>query len=121
MTSIALLTLVSLQAKKIDDIDAAMEMIPAWQWRISGGHFAELSKFCGQRIDLDVERRPANALNVEIGSPLPRCRSKAPDGRGDAWLLSGGSPLAHGLCVKHGCYWCDKSRDESRANVCVGE
>lgn len=59
---------------------------------------------CDQRIELGVEGRPANALNVEIGAPLPRCRLKTPgnwqgsDKRAVRWLWSGGSPLVLGPC-----------------------
>ena len=53
---------------------------------------------CPHRMELDVERRPANALNIEIGTPVPRCKLKSPDGRGMIWILSGGSRLAYGVC-----------------------
>jgi hypothetical protein len=61
-------------------------------------------KLCPDRMELGVPARPANALNVEIGQPLTRCRLKTPehwghtDPRGARWLLSGGSPLVLGLC-----------------------
>lgn len=58
---------------------------------------------CRSHIEPRLERRPANALNIEIGSPLPRCTRKSPDGRGLAWLLSGGSPLAYGHCTPLAC------------------
>lgn len=47
---------------------------------------------CPYRVVPDAERRPANALNVEIG-----------------WLLSGGSPLVFGPCSRAcalGHRWC---------------
>lgn len=61
---------------------------------------------CESLITLGVTRRPANALNVEIGSAAPRCKLKPPQnwklvtnppsvGR---WLSSGGSPLVLGPC-----------------------
>ena len=65
--------------------------------------FGEYSAGCPDRIDLGVERRPANALNVEIGQPMPRCQQQSPDGRGLAWLWSGGSPLAYGQCCRSAC------------------
>lgn len=61
---------------------------------------------CEHLVTSELIRRPANALNVEIGSPLPRCKLKPPQnwettrnppsvGR---WLASGGSPLVLGQC-----------------------
>lgn len=71
--------------------------VPAWQWSCAAhGDFAQ---GCDQRQQESVERRPANALNLEIGAPRPRCLMKSPDGRGLAWLRSGGSVLAYGICV----------------------
>lgn len=61
-------------------------------------------KNCDDLIQLGVPPRPANALNIEVGQPLDRCRLKTPahwglvDPRGARWLLSGGSPLVLGLC-----------------------
>ncbi len=66
-------------------------------------NFGEYSAACPDRIALGVERRPANALNVEIMEPMPRCKQQSPDGRGSIWLLSGGSPLAYGRCCRSGC------------------
>lgn len=62
-----------------------------------------LERDCGHRMALAVERRPGNALNVEIGAPAPRCNRKSPDGRGLAWLLSGGDALAYGHCTPRAC------------------
>ncbi len=59
---------------------------------------------CPHLITLRVERRPGNALNVEIGTPAPRCTLKPPEdweARGGSvlrWLGSGGSPLVLGNC-----------------------
>lgn len=64
---------------------------------------------CPQRIVMGVERRPGNALNVEIGAPMPRCRCRTPDDWGGAdprarrWLASGGTPLMLGLCSAAAC------------------
>jgi hypothetical protein len=64
---------------------------------------------CQKLIQLGVPRRPANALNVEVGQPLDRCRLKTPEHWGDAdpeaarWLLSGGSPLVLGMCTPNNC------------------
>jgi hypothetical protein len=64
---------------------------------------------CCDRIALSVERRPGNALNIEIGTPATRCRLRTPehwgdiDPRGARWLLSGGSPLVLGPCEAAKC------------------
>ena len=67
------------------------------------------SDACAHAIEMEMERRPANALNLEIGQPLTRCRLKTPDHWGGAdpkaarWLLSGGSPLVLGYCACSAC------------------
>lgn len=75
-------------------------------------------KRCSERVEMDVPRRPANALNVEVGTPLPRCRLKTPaswrgfDPRATRWLLSGGDPLVLGPCQQ-----CKGSTDKLDRNV----
>jgi hypothetical protein len=67
------------------------------------------TKPCRERVSLPLLPRPANALNVEIGQPLDRCRLKTPehwgeaDPRGARWLLSGGSALVLGTCEARAC------------------
>lgn len=64
---------------------------------------------CPHRIALSVERRPANALNMEIGTPQPRCRCLTPDEwgaddpRAVKWIRSGGSALVLGVCSARAC------------------
>lgn len=64
---------------------------------------------CGQLVSADFLRRPANALNVEVMQPMPRCRRKMPEhwsGTGTSslrWLASGGSPLVFGRCTPANC------------------
>lgn len=65
---------------------------------------------CSNRVEPRLERRPGNALNIEIGSPAPRCLHQPPDGRGVTrdggtldWLRSGGSVLAYGRCEAENC------------------
>ena len=98
MISLAQL-IVDRAAQNLSTTDA-FEALPAFQMRV---RFDDLCALCPSRIELEVERRPANALNVEIGTPVPRCRLRSPDGRGSAWLLSGGSPLAYGVCSAREC------------------
>jgi hypothetical protein len=64
---------------------------------------------CSKLIQPELPRRPANALCIEIGEPLARCRMKTPKHWGDfdqgatRWLLSGGSPLVLGPCTPNAC------------------
>jgi hypothetical protein len=83
----------------------ALASIPAWQWATPGGHWPDLSQYCCNRKQPDTPRRPGNVLNIEVGTPAPRCLFQAPDGRGLAWMLSGGSVLAYGLCLQSNCPW----------------
>ena len=76
------------------------KLLPAWQM---DERFSDLSPRCPSRRAPALERRPANALNVEIGSPQTRCLLRSPDGRGLAWLASGGSLLAYGTCSYVDC------------------
>jgi hypothetical protein len=72
--------------------------------------FAAFAAECAHRCSLGIERRPGNALNVEIGTPQPRCLIKPPDGRGITkeggtldYLRSGGNVLAYGVCSESSC------------------
>jgi hypothetical protein len=85
-----------------------MASVPPWQFRV---RFDDLCAVCPDRVDLPVERRPGNALNVEIGTPLPRCAQRSPDGRGLAWIASGGSWLAYGHCRASAC---PRTKDEAK-------
>lgn len=64
---------------------------------------------CPAYVEVELQRRPANALNLEIGQPRTRCRCKTPekwggiDPRATRWLLSGGDPLILGICESRGC------------------
>jgi hypothetical protein len=76
------------------------ESIPLAQWEI---YEAELSAVCPSRITpYRVKQR--NALRIEVlPSDGPRCIRKSPDGRGSAWLMSGGDPLSYGACDRNHC------------------
>lgn len=72
--------------------------------------FSAFAGSCQARTAPDVERRPGNALNIEIGTPMPRCLLQPPDGRGVTrdgstldYLRSGGSVLAYGVCKASTC------------------
>jgi hypothetical protein len=60
---------------------------------------------CLSLVQLGVPRRSANALNIEVGMPVPRCLFKQPAewrGRGASalrWIGSGGSALVFGPCT----------------------
>lgn len=58
---------------------------------------------CRAALVLPVERRPGNALNLEVGAPMPRCPRKLPahwpaTASALNWVGSGGSPLVFGVC-----------------------
>lgn len=58
---------------------------------------------CKARIRIPLERRPGNALNVEIGQPADRCIQKRPHHWPKSmtairWLASGGEALVFGCC-----------------------
>lgn len=67
--------------------------------------FKRYCEGCPNLIEIAVQRRPGNALNIEIGTPADRCKLKAPGGPNMAarWLMSGGDPLAFGLCSRSTC------------------
>lgn len=65
--------------------------------------FSRYRHSCPNHIALPTPRG-VNALAIETGTPLARCRLKTPKQWGDVdhlavrWLLSGGSPLVLGHC-----------------------
>ena len=73
---------------------------------------------CPHRLGIPLERRPGNALNVEIGSAAYRCVLKPPDhwpknkGMVLRWIGSGGSFLVFGTCSAASC-----PRDEKEEPV----
>ena len=78
-TCIAAVALARAEAGHRDTIND----VPSWQWQIWWG---DLRPYCPDALSPPLERRRANALNVEIGQPLQRCKVRSPDGRGLAWL-----------------------------------
>lgn len=66
---------------------------------------------CDQLLETALERRPANALNIEIGTALARCKMKPPEhwptvkssriSPTTRWLMSGGSALVFGSCSRN--------------------
>ncbi len=106
MISIAALVLDRAAAGLPFDLDT----IPAFQREVYADELAPLfaardAAPCRDLIKLGVPARPANALNVEVGTPVPRCRLRTPahwngvDPRASRWLLSGGSALVLGHCT----------------------
>lgn len=72
------------------------------------GMFREYAESCPHRIELETPRRPVNALNVEVGTPAPRCAKRIPEHWSKEtsairWLWSGGSPLVFGRCGSSSC------------------
>jgi len=76
--------------------------------------FSEFANTCQYRLAMETERRPANALCVEIGTGLDRCQLKMPSHwKGDdlvrRWLGSGGEITVFGICARPcamGYEWC---------------
>lgn len=61
---------------------------------------------CAALVQPHLERRPGNALNVEVGQPAPRCLLKTEWSdriSGYRWLASGGSLLVFGPCDIANC------------------
>ena len=100
MISVAMLTIDRAAAGLDYDIDA----VPAWQWAV---HHDDLARICPSRLSVVAGRdfsRQRNALRCEwVPSTEPRCSRQSPDGRGLAWLMSGGSPLTYGRCYLSCC------------------
>jgi hypothetical protein len=86
--------------------------------------FERFATGCPHRVVSETPRRPANALNVEVGTPSPRCALKVPKHWGDVssarWLFSGGSPLVLGVCSRScalGHRWCKCGHREEHHNM----
>lgn len=60
------------------------------------------AEVCPHLIESQIERRPGNALNLEIGASACRCLLKTPKNWGSMpasrWLDSGGSVFVFGPC-----------------------
>lgn len=86
--------------------DAAQQVLdsisPGGRWQVEL-YFDQVAAICRHRLEARQERRPGTRLVVEHVAPLARCVQQAPDGRGAAWLTSGGSMLAYGVCCLAGC------------------
>jgi len=75
--------------------------VPAWQW--AGDYWPDLASRCPLRVAVGDGARSSNRLHLDPLTPADRCGDQSPDGRGRAWLDSGGSPLAYGRCARGGC------------------
>lgn len=78
--------------------------VPPHQWALPGGYFDELSEHCNNRKVIHREPRFMNRLAIYTFAPAPRCLYRSPDGRGLAWLKSGGSVLAYEPCEQEHCF-----------------
>ena len=77
-------------------------MPPGARWQLDL-RFGEVAAVCRHRLVVASHRRPGNRLVVEHVAPLPRCVQQAPDGRGAAWLASGGEVAVYGACCLANC------------------
>lgn len=85
------------------DRTSAVCSVPPNQWALLGGHWNELARHCGNRATVPEEPRFMNRLSINRMTPLPRCLYRSPDGRGLAWLRSGGEVVAYGMCEQSHC------------------
>ena len=67
--------------------------------------FGEYMESCPHLQDPELQPRPVNGFNVEIGRPQSRCLLMPPCWHGGnlAWWLSGGSLLDYGVCRPEEC------------------
>lgn len=77
--------------------------IPAAQWAMPDGYWSELAPHCANHVLIKQEPRFINRLSINVMTPLPRCLYRSPDGRGLAWLKSGGEVEAYGRCEQAHC------------------
>lgn len=80
-----------------------LNQIPTWQWALPGGYWNDLAPHCCNHVVIHEEPRFMNRLAIYRITPLPRCLYRAPDGRGLAWLKSGGPLEAYGRCEQRYC------------------
>lgn len=90
-------------AAPAEDKRRALAQVPAWQWATPGGHWPDLAAHCCNRAEVPTEPRFMNRLSINRMHPLPRCLFRSPDGRGLAWLASGGEVEAYGRCEQQHC------------------
>lgn len=93
-------TLINLRAEHGLSTEREWSVLPAWQMR---ARFEDLANLCPDRIEFGPYPRRGNHLNMEPMTPTPRCALLSPDGRGLAWIWSGGSPVAYGKCCLGSC------------------
>jgi hypothetical protein len=86
-----------------DQKQVLLAEVPAHQWALQDGHFDELSRHCCNRVEVNREPRFMNRLSINVMTPLPRCLYRSPDGRGLAWLKSGGEVEVYGRCEQARC------------------
>lgn len=101
--------------------EALVFAVPAWQW--AGPLWPELARHCGARAS--VELSPYNSddafgIRPEAGLS-PRCLERSPDGRGMAWLQSGGPLADYGACSRSRCPRCITPVDRATDSAPVGQ
>lgn len=106
MRSIALDVLDALESRPeltAEQKRALLAGVPQQQWSVPGGHFDDLAQHCCNRVDIRREPRFMNRLSINVMAPQPRCLFRSPDGRGLAWMKSGGELEAYGRCEQAHC------------------
>jgi hypothetical protein len=95
--------------------NALLKQVPAHQWALNGGWWGDLAKHCGNRMEVPIEPRFMNRLSINIMPPSARCLYRSPDGRGLAWLKSGGEVVAYGCCEQQQCEHAKSATEENFA------
>lgn len=86
--------------------EALVADVPPWQW--AGPLWPELAQHCGARAKAEwpaYNSDDAFGIRPEVGL-APRCLMRSPDGRGMAWLQSGGPLADYGACSRSRCPRC---------------
>lgn len=65
--------------------------------------YLEIKLTCRYKCESRATRRKGNHLNIEYMGGGTYCTLQSPDGRGAAWLLSGGAIEAYGQCYEYRC------------------
>lgn len=87
----------------MDEKRKLLAEVPPHQWALNGGYFKDLAVHCCNRVEVPQEPRFMNRLGFYQMTPAPRCLYRSPDGRGLAWLKSGGEVLVYGHCEQEHC------------------
>lgn len=115
MGSIALHVLTAVETHVAMPLQKRLDLfaeIPAWQFSI---YWSDLRRHCptilGDWTSNTARLRNFNALQIHPteSGVTKRCADLSPDGRGLAWVMSGGPPNVYGECALRTCPRCIKN------------